>query len=178
MYQTTTACRRGLLILYGVLSALPQMGWGGTTTVNVTVTVTVNETACSLDPADAVIPLDFGSVIDRDLQLHTRISGKPLQIHLQNCSDTVQYASVTLRPSRQASDGLIATNLSGIAVGLETTDALAKPVPVDGTTATSFRLDVAGGKSVIPLKAYVKAISPDFHYGPFQASADFTLSYP
>lgn len=138
---------------------------------------------CVIPPEDEAVLLDFGTITDKYLYLHTRTAGQGFSIHLTECdlslSDTVtvtfEGAESAALPGLLAPDGGSAA--SGIAVGLETTDA--KPVRLN---KNSGKFVLQGKNNVIALKGYVQGEPEAIRtqgivLGPFTATATFRLTY-
>ncbi|MCU6172061.1 fimbrial protein [Enterobacter bugandensis] len=138
---------------------------------------------CVIPPEDEAVQLDFGTITDKYLYLHTRTAGESFSIHLTECdlslADTV---TVTFEgPESAALPGLLAPDggsaASGIAVGLETMDA--KPVRLN---KNSGKIVLQGKNNVIVLKGYVQSEPEAIRTqgivrGPFTATATFRLNY-
>ncbi|WP_426445648.1 fimbrial protein [Siccibacter colletis] len=136
---------------------------------------------CDLDPETTDLVVDFGSVIEKDLYLHTRTRSVPFVINMINC-DTTLGDSVTLTFKGTENDALpgmlaVTGTATGIAVALEAQDGT--PLPFNRATP-SFTL-TQGNNSII-LQAYVmgepeaitnQAITP----GEFSAIATFEMEY-
>ncbi|MBS0865792.1 fimbrial protein [Enterobacter mori] len=136
---------------------------------------------CNLDPATSEIVVDFGTVIQKELYLHTRTTGHPFNINLTDC-DTSLGKLVTLTFKGVESSklpGMLAVTgaASGIGIGLEddsgTQLAVNEPTPQlslnDGTTSFSFHAYVQGEPEAITKKSIVN--------GDFNAAATFEINY-
>jgi len=138
---------------------------------------------CVISPGDEEILLDFGTVIDKYLYLHTRTLGQAFEIHLKECDLTLgKTVSVTFTGTESnALPGLLAldggSEASGVAIGLETSSA--QPLPLN---QASDKLLLQAGNSIISLKAYVQGEpgalrGQRIERGPFSAVATFRLEY-
>ncbi|WP_411752405.1 fimbrial protein [Serratia sp. (in: enterobacteria)] len=170
----------GLVSLLAVLTIAPASAAGEK---NVHLYGTLVAEPCVIPPGEEEITLDFGTVIDKSLYLHTRTQGQPFSIHLTECDLSLgKTVNVTfLGQENAALPGLLAidsgSQATGIAIGLETQQA--KPVPIN---EASDKYLVQEGDNRLALKAYVQG-EPDairsqsIGRGPFSAVATFRLEY-
>ncbi|ENY3038030.1 TPA: fimbrial protein [Serratia marcescens] len=138
---------------------------------------------CVVPPGDEEIHLDFGTIIDKYLYLNTRTLGQQFEIRLAECDLTLgNTVKVTfMGTENRALPGLLAidgsSEATGIAVGLETTEA--QPLPIN---KESGEYVLQEGSNNIVLKAYVQGESKAIEAktigrGPFNAVATFNLEY-
>jgi type 1 fimbria pilin len=137
---------------------------------------------CDLDPNTTDITVPFGTIIEKDLYLHTRTKGKPFTINLINCdislgkTVTLKFAGVenSALPGYLAIDG----TATGVAIGMESEHGT--PLPFNQPTPD---ISLITGTSSFTLLAFVigepqaiqnQSITP----GDFTATATFELMYP
>ncbi|HDS9358994.1 TPA: fimbrial protein [Enterobacter chengduensis] len=138
---------------------------------------------CELDPASAAITLDFGTVIDTYLYLHTRTHAQPFVIRLKECDLTLgNQVEVTFKgaESGELPDLLAVTSPadSGLAIGMSLPDGT--PLPFN-KTVPAFSLQ--SGTSELTLEGYVMGepgalANKTLRRGEFSALATFELNYP
>lgn len=138
---------------------------------------------CMLAPQDGLRELDFNAVVDKDLYLHGRSSGRPITLRLLNCDITEgrTQISVTFGGSPSAAlPGLVQLDgggASGLAIGLETLQGGALPLDTKNPLGV-----ITTGTNDIAFMAYLQA-EPDAQadrtigLGPIKASVTFTLNY-
>ncbi|WNN49339.1 fimbrial protein [Siccibacter colletis] len=136
---------------------------------------------CDLDPETTDLEIDFGSVIEKDLYLHTRTQGVPVVINLINCDTTLGDAvSLTFKGTENSAlPGMLAVTgtAAGIGIALETQDG--SPLPFNRATPS---MTLAQGNNSIALRAYVtgepEAIkNQTMTPGDFSAIATFEMEY-
>ncbi|WP_255252529.1 fimbrial protein [Enterobacter sp. CC120223-11] len=138
---------------------------------------------CVILPGDEEIQLDFGTIMDKYLYKYTRTQGLGFDIRLSECDislgKTVKVkftgSENTQLPGLLALDG--SSNVSGIAIGLETPSAQQLPI-----NKKSDAFPLLNGNSSIALKAYVQGepqaiIDHNIGRGTFTATAIFNLEY-
>lgn len=144
---------------------------------------TLVDEPCMISAEDAIIPLDFGTVIDKELYNNTRTSGLPFTVHLSECDlsigktvkimfngieNTKIKGLLAIDPSSQA---------SGIAIGIETEEGKLLPI-----NKVSEKYVLENGSNAINMSAYLQG-EPDaikhhaIERGPFNAVARFSLEY-
>lgn len=171
----------GMLVsLFAALTASPTLAVGEN---NVHLYGTLVTEPCVIAPGKEEIVLDFGTVIDRYLYLHTRTIAQPFSIHLAECDlSLVKTMKVTfIGPENPAMKGLLAIDSSssagGIAIGLETKEGKSLAL-----NRGSYVHTLQAGETVVSLKAYVQA-EPDaitnrsIKRGTFSATTTFSLEY-
>lgn len=138
---------------------------------------------CELDPSSNAITLDFGTVIDTYLYLHTRTHAQPFVIKLIECDLTLgSQVEVTFKGAESTElPGLLAVTSptdSGLAIGMSLPDGT--PLPFN-KTVPAFSLQ--SGDSVLELNGYVMGepsalANHTLRRGTFSALATFELNYP
>lgn len=142
----------------------------------------VNE-PCVLAAEDEVVELDFKSVINKDLYLSGRTSGRPITLRLQNCQLGTGKGQVNISFSGIASldpPGLLVAqgpDVQGLLVGLETIDGV--PLLL-GDTHSMGKL--VKGENRVRFNAYLQGVpkalaDKSIGLGWFNASLEFTISY-
>lgn len=136
---------------------------------------------CNLDPATSEIVVDFGTVIKKELYLHTRTTGLPFNINLTDCDTSLgKLVTLTFKGAENSKlPGMLAVTgaASGIGIGLEDSSgaplAVNEPTPQlslhDGTMHFSFRAYVQGEPEAITEKSIIN--------GDFTSAATFEMSY-
>lgn len=138
---------------------------------------------CELDPASAAITLDFGTVIDTYLYLHTRTHAQPFVIKLRECDLALgNQVEVTFKGAESAElSGMLAVTSpadSGLAIGMSLPDGT--PLPFN-KTVKAFSLQ--NGTSELALEGYVigepgALANRTLRRGEFSTLATFELNYP
>lgn len=138
---------------------------------------------CELDPQSAEIALDFGTVIDTYLYLHTRTLPQPVTLRLRECNLALgNQVEVTFRGTEStALPGCLAVGgpaAGGIAIGMEMQDGT--PLPLN-KTMPAFTL--SSGTNELRFNSYVIAepaaqASHTLRRGAFVAMVTFELNYP
>jgi type 1 fimbria pilin len=139
---------------------------------------------CVIKPGEEVIPLDFGTVIDKYLYQNQRTSGQQFALHLSGCdlslgtSVAITFTGLEnfMLPGLLALDA--SSQASGIAIGIETQDGA--PLPINKAEITRYPLSV--GDNFIRMQAYVQAepaalTNRTIAKGPFSAVVTFSLAY-
>lgn len=136
---------------------------------------------CNLDPTTNEIVVDFGTVIKKELYLHTRTTEIPFNINLTDCDTSLaKLVTLTFKGAENSKlPGMLAItgSASGIGIGLEDSSgtqlAVNEPTPQlslnDGTTHFSFRAYVQGEPEAITKKSIVE--------GDLNSTATFEMSY-
>ncbi|MFT2797347.1 type 1 fimbrial protein [Serratia sp. JSRIV001] len=139
---------------------------------------------CIIPPGEETIPLDFGSVIDKQLYHNQRTRSWEFKLHLSNCDQTLSKSvQITFTGvENPALPGLLAldasSQASGIGIGVETENG--NPVPLN--QLGTHRYPLAAGDNYLRMMAYVQG-EPDaitnrtINRGPFSASMTFALTY-
>lgn len=138
---------------------------------------------CELDPASSAITLDFGTVIDTYLYLHTRTHAQPFVIKLKECDLTLgTQVEVTFKGTESTElPGLLAVTSpadSGLAIGMSLPNGT--PLPFNKTVPAFF---LHSGNSELELNGYVigepsALANRTLRRGVFSALATFELNYP
>ncbi|WP_230351057.1 fimbrial protein [Lelliottia sp. WAP21] len=138
---------------------------------------------CELDPTSAAITLDFGTVIDTYLYLHTRTHAQPFVIKLKECDLTLgNQVEVTFKGAESAElPGTLAVTSpadSGLAIGMSLPDGT--PLSFN-QTVPAFSLQ--SGTSELALEGYLigepgALANRTLRRGEFSALATFELNYP
>ncbi|WP_273974132.1 MULTISPECIES: fimbrial protein [Serratia] len=138
---------------------------------------------CVIPPGEETVVLDFDTVIDKYLYLNTRTLGKRFDIHLADCDLSLgKTVRVTFSGTESAAlPGLLAlsgaSQASGIAIGMETTDGALLPLNQAGKAQA-----LNNGSTILTAQAYVQG-EPEalknqtIARGPFSAVATFSLEY-
>lgn len=177
--------RRGCWLMAGVVltAALMTGGQVKAKDNNLHFDGTLVADPCVLDPKTQDIRLDFGTVVDKYLYLHTRTHSQPFTINLIEC-DTRLGDSVLMTfkgtESREL-PGLLALTTgpaSGIAIGMELDDGT--PLPFNKATPKFALQDKS---TALQFRGYVQGepVALQGHSigrGDFTAVATFELSYP
>lgn len=140
---------------------------------------------CSVASDDEKLLVDFKEVSVKDLYIHGKSTPTPFSLHLVDCSPNV-FHSVTVTFSGHESNDLPghltinpsgSEGASGIAIGLMQGNG--SKVELDKETPATA---LVTGNMTLKFMAYV-AGEPDalknsnIQYGPFTASANYTLNY-
>ncbi|MFP2236934.1 fimbrial protein [Pseudescherichia vulneris] len=138
---------------------------------------------CELDPTSTSITLDFGTVIDTYLYLHTRTHAQPFVIRLKECDLTLgSQVEVTFKGAESTElPGLLAVASptdSGLAIGMSLPDGT--PLPFN-KTIPAFSLH--SGNTELEINGYVMGepsalANRTLRRGEFSALATFELNYP
>ncbi|MFP2237305.1 fimbrial protein [Pseudescherichia vulneris] len=150
---------------------------------NLSVTGTLVNEPCELDPSTSALNVAFGTVIEKNLYSDTRITGLPLVIKLVNCDLSLgsQVALTFKGTESTALPGFLATTgagSSGVVIGLALPDGT--PLAFNQQTPA---WTLTGENNTLTLNAYVaaepeaisaKSLTP----GDFTATATFEVSYP
>jgi len=150
---------------------------------NLSVTGTLVNEPCELDPSTSTLNVAFGTVIEKTLYSDNRITGLPLVIKLVNCDLSLgsQVALTFKGTESTALSGFLATTgtgSAGVVIGLALPDGT--PLAFNQQTPA---WTLTGDNNTITLNAYVaaepeviraKSLIP----GDFTATATFEVSYP
>ncbi|MEN4947352.1 MULTISPECIES: fimbrial protein [Pseudomonas] len=139
--------------------------------------------SCVLAAEDAVVELDFKSVINKDLYLNGRTRSRPLTLRLQNCQLVTGKSKVNITFSGNASidpPGLLVvqgSDVQGLLVGLETTNG--KFLSLNKTHAMG---ELVKGDNLISFNAYLQGESAALEgrtmgVGIFNVSLGFVIGY-
>lgn len=149
---------------------------------NLSITGSLVNEPCELDPNTSTLKVNFGSVIEKTLYSENRTKGVPLRVTLMNCDLNLgAQASLTFTGKESALPGFLATSgigSSGVVIGLEKLDGT--PVPFN---KASQAYTLTSNTNTLSLRAFVKA-EPDaikdksLMPGAFNAAATFEVGYP
>lgn len=146
---------------------------------------TVIALPCEIVSGDDVINIDFGKVNVKEIYLNKKVAVKPLNIHLEHCrSDVFNSVSVTFNGTE---DGALADHIaitpdgqdgaSGVAIGLQELNGT--PIKLGEATAAHT---ITENSMVLSWQVYLEG-APEaiehrtINYGPFSATATWTLNY-
>ncbi|ELY7390998.1 type 1 fimbrial protein [Cronobacter universalis] len=174
--------KRKILMLYAVLG-LVLLNCADAAEDNVHFSGALVSQPCTIPDADTDIKLDFGSVIKKSLYKYTRTTGKPFNIHLEDCNiELMKTVSVTFEG---IADNELTTMLAldavstakGVAIGIETVDGVSMPVNKMGPYS-----QLVSGSNTLTFNAYVQAAPSSITNGTlvegdFSSTANFVLNY-
>ncbi|HHK5889425.1 TPA: fimbrial protein [Serratia marcescens] len=138
---------------------------------------------CVIPPGNEIIPLDFGTVIDKYLYSYQRTLPIPLAIQLAECDLSLgQSLTVTFVGSENGSlPGYLALDTGsqarGVAIGLESMEGKSLPLNKRGE-----KISLVSGNNQIRLQAYIQGEplalqSRTIVRGDFSAAVTFNLEY-
>ncbi|BEO10533.1 TPA: fimbrial protein [Serratia marcescens] len=138
---------------------------------------------CVIPPGSEIIPLDFGTVIDKYLYSYQRTLAVPLAIQLAECDLSLgQSLTVTFVGSENGSlPGYLALDTGsqarGVAIGLESMEGKSLPLNKRGE-----KISLVSGNNQIRLQAYIRGEplalqSRTIVRGDFSAAVTFNLEY-
>ncbi|CUZ17754.1 MULTISPECIES: fimbrial protein [Serratia] len=138
---------------------------------------------CVIPPGSEIVPLDFGTVIDKYLYSYQRTLPIPLSIQLAECDLSLgQSLTVTFVGSENGSlPGYLALDTGsqarGVAIGLESMEGKSLPLNKRGE-----KISLVSGNNQIRLQAYIRGEplalqSRTIVRGDFSAAVTFNLEY-
>ncbi|BEN27509.1 fimbrial protein [Serratia marcescens] len=138
---------------------------------------------CVIPPGSEIIPLDFGTVIDKYLYSYQRTLPVSLAIQLAECDLSLgQSLTVTFVGSENGSlPGYLALDTGsqarGVAIGLESMEGKSLPLNKRGE-----KISLVSGNNQIRLQAYIRGEplalqSRTIVRGDFSAAVTFNLEY-
>lgn len=138
---------------------------------------------CVIPPGSEIIPLDFGTVIDKYLYSYQRTLPIPLSIQLAECDLSLgQSLTLTFVGSENSSlPGYLTLGADsiarGVAIGLESTEGEALPLNKRGK-----KIPLVSGSNQIRLQAYIRGEplalkNKSIVHGDFSSVVTFNLEY-